>query len=376
MPNDHKTDCFSLTEVKAISEIVHNINNRVAEAHSLNSLSDFSTSFLVDLSKQVDFDKGNLMFYTFNSDIQAYEVTSFFQVGWDEDDLESYITQYCHIDDILPILALNQEIAFINGDIFSSREQTQYYREFIEPAHIVNSIDANILIPENHQTNALLGFFRNTGKTSFSQKDLEIIKVCQPYLSNAISQYLDQSKKTDYDLMDTFTNIEAISVCVLNDELKLMTYNLSFRKVASQIGPPSVVDSALTRKIQELCTNLKKDFLTKQFTKYGPTSVIVNDQTYIIEIVYTKRDEGSGKYVCIILNDSYSLKLEKLRSTYSLSKRELEIINQILQKGLSIDEISSKLYISSSTVKKHLTSTYQKIGVCNQKQLNSLFRKL
>lgn len=81
MPNDHKTDCFSLTEVKAISEIVHNINNRVAEAHSLNSLSDFSTNFLVDLSKQVDFDKGNLMFYTFNSDIQAYEVTSFFQVG-------------------------------------------------------------------------------------------------------------------------------------------------------------------------------------------------------------------------------------------------------------------------------------------------------
>lgn len=39
------------------------------------------------------------------------------------------------------------------------------------------------------------------------------------------------------------------------------------------------------------------------------------------------------------------------------------------QPGMSDDEVVGKLYISNSTVKKHLYSAYSKMGVSNRLQL-------
>lgn len=38
-------------------------------------------------------------------------------------------------------------------------------------------------------------------------------------------------------------------------------------------------------------------------------------------------------------------------------------------RGLSDDEVAGKLYISNSTVKKHLYNAYSKMGVSNRLQL-------
>lgn len=376
MLNNLETTNFSFNEAKAINQTINNIYSCVSEGNDLQSLSDFSTRFLNDISQQVDFDKGNIMFYTYSPQIHAYEVSSFYQIGWNENDVNSYINQYCHIDDVLPILSARREIAFLNGNIFSFREQTQYYKEFVEPAQIVNSIDANILLPENHEINAILGFFRDAGKIGFSQKDFEIIKTFQPHLSNALTQYMNLKQQVTDDLFEIFSDIETIYICVLNDDLKLMTYNSAFRNQVASLGSSSVEDNALTRQLQELCSNLKVNVLKNGPQKYGPVSMQLSGHTYPVEIVYTKRAGRTGKFVCLLLTDNFSLKLNKLQSSYGLSERECEILNLILKKGLSNEEISSCLYISISTVKKHLTSAYQKIGVNNQKQLNSLFRRL
>lgn len=376
MPNGLTAANFSFNEVKAINQTISNIYSYVSEGYDLQSLSDFSTKFLNDINKQVDFDKGNIMFYTYSAQAHAYEVSSFYQIGWNENDINSYINQYCHIDDVLPILCARREIAFMNGNIFSFREQTQYYKEFVEPAQIVNSIDANILLPEDREIYAILGFFRDAHKTSFSQKDFEIIKAFQPHLSNVLTQYLNLKQKSTDDLLEIFSSIETICVCVLNEDLRLMTYNSAFRTQTDSLDSHSVTDNELTRQLQAICSNLKSNFQKDEFQKYGPVSIQLKGYTFPVEIVYSKRESGAGKFICLLLTDNFALKLHKLQSSYSLSERECEILNLILKKGLSNEEISSCLYISVSTVKKHLTSAYQKVGVNNQKQLNSLFRRL
>ena len=57
-----------------------------------------------------------------------------------------------------------------------------------------------------------------------------------------------------------------------------------------------------------------------------------------------------------------------LREIYGLTPRE-QGVAMLAARGMSDDEVAGKLYISNSTVKKHLYSAYSKMGVSNRLQL-------
>lgn len=69
------------------------------------------------------------------------------------------------------------------------------------------------------------------------------------------------------------------------------------------------------------------------------------------------------------------VQVERLRQKFQISDREIEIIKLIL-KGKNRAQISSKLFISESTVKNHIYSLYKKLGIKNRAQLLELFRHL
>jgi DNA-binding NarL/FixJ family response regulator len=54
--------------------------------------------------------------------------------------------------------------------------------------------------------------------------------------------------------------------------------------------------------------------------------------------------------------------VNEIRQQYKLTRREADIIRRVLD-GLKNLEISKELEIGEQTVKDHLTSIYQKIGV-------------
>ncbi len=56
------------------------------------------------------------------------------------------------------------------------------------------------------------------------------------------------------------------------------------------------------------------------------------------------------------------------RDRFSLTRRELEIVSRIVS-GFSNREISTKLQISEETVKHHVTSIFDKVGVYNRLEL-------
>ena len=77
---------------------------------------------------------------------------------------------------------------------------------------------------------------------------------------------------------------------------------------------------------------------------------------------------------------SYSFS-KKIRPTeifiekYKISKREVEIINQLL-KGYSYKKICDENYISLSTVKTHISNIYRKIGINSRHELSSIVQKI
>ena len=67
--------------------------------------------------------------------------------------------------------------------------------------------------------------------------------------------------------------------------------------------------------------------------------------------------------------------LEKFCEKYDISKRETEIIREIIS-GKSNQEIADKLFITLQTVKDHVHRIYQKTGIKNRVQLINLVNKL
>ena len=67
--------------------------------------------------------------------------------------------------------------------------------------------------------------------------------------------------------------------------------------------------------------------------------------------------------------------MEQYLNKYDISQREKEIIFLLL-KGKSNKEIEDALFIAMGTVKNHIYSIYQKIGVKNRAQLLTLFKNL
>lgn len=64
----------------------------------------------------------------------------------------------------------------------------------------------------------------------------------------------------------------------------------------------------------------------------------------------------------------WEIRLSKLSQKYMLTKREIEIL-ELLINGDTYQEISEKLIISVNTVKKHCSNIYQKCGVKNRNQI-------
>jgi DNA-binding CsgD family transcriptional regulator len=65
---------------------------------------------------------------------------------------------------------------------------------------------------------------------------------------------------------------------------------------------------------------------------------------------------------------------DDLSSRWGISRREGEII-ELVNQGLSNQEIAGRLFISLSTVKKHLNNVFLKTGVSNRVQLVRLFSR-
>ena len=65
--------------------------------------------------------------------------------------------------------------------------------------------------------------------------------------------------------------------------------------------------------------------------------------------------------------EDHETRLSRLADEYDLTQREKEVLD-LLSVGLANDEIASRLFISSNTVKFHIKNIFIKIDVPNRIQ--------
>ncbi len=100
------------------------------------------------------------------------------------------------------------------------------------------------------------------------------------------------------------------------------------------------------------------------------------EQSEMMEVLLPqiKPDNESFNKFMLLLIETVSNK-KKISSADRISNRELDIINLLAQR-LSNQEIADKLFISISTVKRHIINIYQKLGVNKRREAVELAEKL
>jgi DNA-binding NarL/FixJ family response regulator len=96
-------------------------------------------------------------------------------------------------------------------------------------------------------------------------------------------------------------------------------------------------------------------------------SAFVSKESPAEEVVAAARHAASspGNFTAADLADAMRRKLAPTGP--QLSKRENEVL-QLLAEGLSVAQISRRLFIGESTAKTHISKVYDKLGVANRAQ--------
>lgn len=102
--------------------------------------------------------------------------------------------------------------------------------------------------------------------------------------------------------------------------------------------------------------------------------VLINETNYIRkEIIYQRLQKALEDMLHFTedLHIRFHRGIEAFLETYKLSEREKKLV-QLIQKGLSNEEIARNLFVSVDTVKKNVSQLYRKLSVSNRLELLQL----
>lgn len=173
------------------NEELFTLNQLFANLYEDDNYKRALTTFLEELKKIVEFQKGNVYFYKKEGEHIVFE--DFIVVGWNDNYLDKYLNDYVDIDDTLPIISLQQPVMFRSSDVFIPHERvrTKYYNDLLLPAGMEHSIEGNIYMEDNGYV-AGIGIHRSNELGNFTKKDLEIMKLSRPHLESVAKKIIDK----------------------------------------------------------------------------------------------------------------------------------------------------------------------------------------
>ena len=94
---------------------------------------------------------------------------------------------------------------------------------------------------------------------------------------------------------------------------------------------------------------------------------------FCMQILFSEKGEEKSRELNLVKSSAKyekkaDLNFAEILKAYGLTKRELEIAGLIAQ-GKSNGEIAEQLYISETTVKKHVSNMFEKMGISKREEL-------
>ena len=356
---DNRNDLLSIEDCYYLNEITAQLYRNVIQNEDRESA---LKSFLESLKTLIPFEKGEIYFCNYRKDKITYE--DFIFCGWSKEDLEQYHNEEVYkMDEVLPIVSNSNPIIFRSSDVFiqSEREKTKYYQDVVKPLGMQYSVECNIFFEEEELS--AISIHRSGNNADFTPKALEVIKYVRPHLINVARMYSDAKKNSNIlssNQMPVNYKIDDISYCLFDKNFHVKAHNLSNlidEKEVEIKDVIAIIKAALNKNLGELSAH-----------KCSSCEFKLMDKKYVVDFKAT--EEGYNAVIHDFTSTFAKLVLE-LKNKYGLSDREYEILVCVTE-GLDTNEIAEQLFISVTTVKKHLLNLYKKMNISGRHQVMKL----
>jgi len=252
-------------------------------------------------------------------------------------------------------------------DIVSERTwlESRVYREFLAP----NGYHYAVAIEMRHDSSptGLMCLLRKNSSQPYSEHELHILRLLQPHFDNAFNKaFLFKSVIDAKNALQAGIEHFDRPIFVFDEDLELVRINISARRLCEQ---SSSFEAALSA-IKQAAIRLIDLKLSGQTSFDYPTGVkcILDGKVYMIEgSKVCLSDPSSFRWIIVAIDMTTHL-LEAMRLSMAaneFSRREAEIC-MMLVSGLSNREIAEKLFIAEFTVKDHVKSIFDKLGVSSR----------
>jgi len=279
----------------------------------------------------------------------------------------------------LPKMALTDE------DLFSlpKFEQTEYFNDFLKPQNI--SSQMVIYLRSGEKLLGFIGLHRPEKTSRFEERESKVGEVIAPHLTSALEKaQLFARVKEKGDFFRTICDCTSVGFAIF--DLKLQPIHLNKRAVefCSRIRQGDLpFDKEFNERLPlpsefyENCLSLRHNLSNFPRNLSPPskqrTLTISHTEKYSIrsEMLDENLTETKGPIFLVTIekiSESRGFDENKLKGEYSLTKREIEIVNYIF-KGFKNAEIADLLSISEGTVKNHLKNIFAKMAVENRTSL-------
>ena len=248
----------------------------------------------------------------------------------------------------------------------SQLHDTEYYQNFLNPQGI--SHETIVYLKSYERILGVISFMRR-GSRGFKNDTLESLRVLAPFLATFLEN-VNLKKQADLDehILHLHEGHSSSGMLVLDAAMNVLYLNDIAREIISEMGaaPSAPVPGIIMEKCRFL--QEKKGSLLGENPIALPvkSTIKVKGHSFDMEVRCFSKNQKSPPqiYFTVSLESSRPPRFnkQKIQEQFQLTNREVEIIYAIF-KGLKNVEIADCLYISETTVKKHIQNICAKLKV-------------
>lgn len=204
------------------------INETILKLNREQDILTAMNNFLLDMEQLIPYEKACIYFYDLS---QPEIVKDYLGQGFTNKELKDYELYYCNIDDVVDKMKPNRDVVIRSSDAFDfeKRKDTEYFIDYVTPAHTKVSLDSNFRWDKSEAGYCIgsLDLFREEKDTDFTEKEIEICRIFQPHLELKASNYafMFENMASRYALTSTEKDIATMVLKgYSNEEIAEMKY--------------------------------------------------------------------------------------------------------------------------------------------------------
>lgn len=166
------------------------INEIILQMNSESDILKALNAFLLNLEKMIPYEKACIYFYDLS---EPNIVKNYIGQGFSQKELVDYERYYCNIDDIIDKMTPNKAMIIKSTEAFDfdQRKETEYFIDYVTPAHTKISLDTNFRWDFANKEFCIgsLDLFRSEKDLDFTEREMEICRIFQPHIELKASNY-------------------------------------------------------------------------------------------------------------------------------------------------------------------------------------------